>query len=128
MKTNNNTPQLSPEAVEVILSLQHPNGTYRYYRDSLDGLSRYVLHQSEEIGMSDSEALHTLRVLSAVKADLTAIAGQAAIPEAQKTGAGTTYSHVADRIAATFDAFHDSGFSDTTLANTANGKDEKDCD
>lgn len=69
---------LSPEAVAAIEGLQHPNGTFGYYRDALSRLSVCILHMSDEIGMSDTEALHHLRVIDAVMGDLLAIAGPGA--------------------------------------------------
>lgn len=72
MKKNNIT--LSPQAITAIAALQHANGTFEYYRKSLDALQTVVLGFSDEIGMSDSEAMHMLRALDAIRSDITAIA------------------------------------------------------
>lgn len=78
MNTENNNINLSAEAIAAINALQHPAGTYSYYRDTLSRLFNFVLSQSDEIGMSDTEAMHTLRALDAMRSDLTEIAGAAA--------------------------------------------------
>lgn len=72
MKTNDIT--LSAEAITAINGLQHNCGTYRYYSDTLSRLYNLVLLQGDEIGMDDTEILHTLRVLVSLKADLACIA------------------------------------------------------
>lgn len=74
METNNVT--LTSEAVMAIVALQQSCGTYDYYRSTLDRLYTYVLHQSDEIGMSANEAISTLRALDSLRTDIAAIAGQ----------------------------------------------------
>lgn len=66
---------LSPEAVKAISALRHSQGTFDYYVNALRRIFNLVLHQSEEIGMSYSETVATLRAISGVIADLSAIAG-----------------------------------------------------
>lgn len=66
---------LSPEAVKAIEALQHGCGTYQFYRTHIDRLFNYILDSSDEIGMSDTEAMATLRALNSLRADLAAIAG-----------------------------------------------------
>lgn len=80
MATSNLT--LSKGAISAITALQHPCGTYLYYRETLDRLYTHILHQSDELGMSDTEAIGTLRVLDALRSDLAAIAGPVAVPGA----------------------------------------------
>jgi hypothetical protein len=89
---------LSNDAAKVIEALQHKNGTFRYYHSALTSLSRYILQQSDEIGMSDTEALATLRVLDAIDSDLATIAG----PVAAESSETETQEEVAARIDATF--------------------------
>lgn len=78
MKTNNIT--LSTSAIAAIDRLQHKNGTYDFYSATLSRLFNYILDQSDEIGMSDTEAIHTLRVLKYIKEDLAQIAGKGDSP------------------------------------------------
>lgn len=73
-----NTINLTDEAIKAINDLQHPCGTYDYYRAALNRIFTYVLHCSDEIGMSDTEAVATLRALDDLRSDLAAIAGPAA--------------------------------------------------
>ena len=47
---------LSAEAIRAITALQHKNGTFRYYKHTINRLKILILHQSDEIGMSDAEA------------------------------------------------------------------------
>lgn len=70
-----NNINLSAEAIKAIEALQHKNGTFDYYRETLSRLKTYVLHQGDEIGMSDTKSIHTLRALDDVISDLAAIAG-----------------------------------------------------
>ena len=70
-----NNINLTPDAVKAIQALQHPCGTYQFYRAHLDRLFNYILNNSDEIGMSDNEAMHTLRALNALRADIADIAG-----------------------------------------------------
>lgn len=70
-----NNINLTPDAVKAIQALQHPCGTYQFYRAHLDRLFKYILNNSDEIGMSDNEAMHTLRALNALSADIADIAG-----------------------------------------------------
>lgn len=81
MATSNLT--LSKGAISAITALQHSCGTYLYYRETLDRLYTHILHQSDELGMSDTEAIGTLRVLDALRSDLAAIAGPVAVPGAE---------------------------------------------
>lgn len=70
-----NTITLTDEATRVINALQHSCGTYDYYRSTLNRLFNYILHCSDEIGMSDTEAVSTLRTLDAIRSDLATISG-----------------------------------------------------
>ncbi len=70
-----NNINLTPDAVKAIQALQHPCGTYQFYRAHLDRLFNYILNYSDEIGMSDNEAMHTLRALNALRSDIADIAG-----------------------------------------------------
>lgn len=69
-----NNIKLTPDAVKAIQALQHPCGTYQFYRAYLDRLFNYILNNSDEIGMSDNEAMHTLRALNALRSDIADIA------------------------------------------------------
>jgi len=89
-----NNVNLSPEAISVINALQHKNGTFNYYRATINRLHTYILHQSDEIGMSDTETLHTLRVLDAIRADLAALAGSAAIVKPEPD----THDDITERV------------------------------
>ena len=66
---------LSPEATKAIQALQHPCGTYEYYSKTLSRLFTFILNFSDEIGMSNNEAMDTLRALHALRADIADIAG-----------------------------------------------------
>lgn len=90
-----NNVNLSAEAVRVITALQHKNGTYDYYRATIDRIYTYILHIGDEIGMSETEILHTVRALDGIRSDLKDLAG-ASISEAE--GADT-----AERVAAPVD-------------------------
>lgn len=80
MNTNEtNAINLTREAIAAIEGLQHSAGTYSYYRRTLDRLFNYILHSSEDMGMDDIEALHTLRVIDCIREDLKAIAGPKAV-------------------------------------------------
>lgn len=65
---------LTPDAICAIESMQAVGGTFKFYDDTLKRLENYILEFAEEIGMSDTEALHTLRVLRYVRQDLADIA------------------------------------------------------
>lgn len=71
---------LTPEAVAAIERLQHPCGTYEFYNATLTRLFNFVLNQSDEIGMDNTEAIHTLRVLQYLKEDLVQISNKARTP------------------------------------------------
>lgn len=96
MEANNIS--LSAHAVRAIEALQHKNGTYRFYADTLGRLFNYILSQSDEIGMSETEAIHTLRVLQYLKEDLATIANrQAQTPTALST------EETADKVETAFE-------------------------
>lgn len=76
METNSNTIHISDEARDAIKVLQHNDGTYPYYRGTLDRLFNTVLHASEDLGMDYMEAMATLRALDCMRQDLAAIAGR----------------------------------------------------
>lgn len=69
---------LTPEALVVIEALQHNNGTYTFYTNALKRLFNFILDQSDEIGMSDTEAIHTLRAIQYIREDLATIANRQA--------------------------------------------------
>lgn len=71
MEKNLTIVSLTPEATSVLTALAHPCGTYEYYTDTLGRLYSYILSASDEIGMDDTEAIHTLRVLEALRKDLS---------------------------------------------------------
>ena len=73
-----NNINLTPDAVKAIQALQHPCGTYQFYRTHLDRLFNYILNNSDEIGMSDNEAMYALRALNALRSDIADIAGSPA--------------------------------------------------
>ncbi len=98
---------LSPEAIVAIEGLQHNCGTYSFYSDTLSRLYNYILAQSEEIGMDDTETLHTLRALHFLKADLAYIAGRDCTPI---TYTPATDEETAERVEATFADFQDSNY------------------
>lgn len=90
---------LSAEAIRAITALQHKNGTFRYYKHTINRLKILILHQSDEIGMSDAEALHSLRVLDAIGCDLAALAGSTANETSQDANA----EEVAGRVEQSFE-------------------------
>lgn len=73
-----NNINLTPDAVKAIQALQYPCGTYQFYRLHLDRLFNYILNNSDEIGMSDNEAMYALRALNALRSDIADIAGSPA--------------------------------------------------
>lgn len=93
-----NNINLSAEAMQAIAALRHKNGTFNYYRNTLNRLHTYILHQSDEIGMSDTETLHTLRVLDSISSDLAALAG----PAATGMTPPDTPEEVAERVESVF--------------------------
>lgn len=90
---------LTPEALAVIEALQHNNGTYTFYTNALKRLFNFVLDQSDEIGMSDTEAIHTLRALQYINEDLATIANRLPDPVAAHTDTEET----AEKVETTFD-------------------------
>ncbi len=103
MKPKNIT--LSPEAIVAIEGLQHNCGTYSFYSDTLSRLYNYILAQSDEIGMDDTETLHTLRALHFLKADLAYIAGRDCTPI---TYTPATDEETTERVEATSEGLQDS--------------------
>lgn len=94
-----NNINLTPDAVKAIQALQHPCGTYQFYRAHLDRLFNYILNNSDEIGMSDSEAMHTLRALNALRSDIADIAGPPApLNEPVDPFDGITLTTVPERL------------------------------
>lgn len=74
MNTTDNIIRVSGEATQAIKALQHPSGTYTFYKNTLDRLFAGILHNSDELGFSDMEAMETLRALDCIRRDLAAIA------------------------------------------------------
>lgn len=105
MKTKNIT--LSPEAITAIEGLQHNCGTYSFYIDTLSRLYNYILAQSDEIGMDDTETLHTLRALHFLKIDLACISGRTRTPI---THIPATDEETAERVEGTFEDLQDSNY------------------
>lgn len=105
MKTKNIT--LSPEAITAIEGLQHNCGTYSFYIDTLSRLYNYILAQSDEIGMDDTETLHTLRALHFLKIDLACISGRTRTPI---TYTPATDEETAKRVEETFEDLQDSNY------------------
>lgn len=98
---------LSCDAISAIKALQHKNGTYHYYADTLSRLINLIFNQSDEIGMSDTEAMATLRTLHALRDDLNSISG--IVAESQQTEASD--EEISERVEETFS-------SDNTSHNT----------
>lgn len=99
---------MSDAAIAAIGSLQHNAGTYEYYRSNLDRLFSYILHCSDEIGMSDIESIETLRAIDGIRRDLAAIAGPVACGKCPKD---STEEEIAGRVEESFtdvDDIHDS--------------------
>lgn len=89
---------LTPEALVVIEALQHDKGTFTFYTNALKRLFNFVLDQSDEIGMSDTEAISTLRALQYIREDLATIANrQAQTPTAPDT------EETADKVETAFE-------------------------
>lgn len=106
---------LSNAAISAIINLQHHNGTYRYYTDTLSRLITFVLHQSDEIGMSDREAMATLRALHSLREDLGHIAGEIATSDPIEIEADDDdYSDVAARVEAIFSVVNEPGEKQTS--------------
>lgn len=98
MKTKNIT--LSPEAIAAIEGLQHHCGTFSFYSETLSRLYNFILTQSDEIGMDDTETVHTLRALHFLKIDLAYIAGRDRTPI---TYTPATEEEIAGRVEEMFD-------------------------
>lgn len=95
---------ITPEAAAAIERLQHHCGTYEFYNATLTRLFNFVLDQSDEIGMDDTEAIHTLRVLQYLKEDLAQISNKARTPiihtteeKVESTFAGVSLAEVEAR-------------------------------
>lgn len=65
---------LSSAAENAIRALRHKEGTLNVYVNTLDRLFSLVLHQADEIGISDYEAMSTMRVLDMIRDDLRSLA------------------------------------------------------
>lgn len=89
---------LTPEALVVIEALQHNNGTYSFYTNALKRLFNFVLDQSDEIGMSDTEAIYTLRALQYIREDLATIANRKA-----QTPTAPDTKETADKVETAFE-------------------------
>lgn len=100
--------KLTAFALRAIINLQHSNGTYRYYADTLSRLITFVLHQSDEIGMSDCEAMATLRALHSLREDLGHIAGSVAESGQVEIEADDDPEDVAARVEAIFEVSEES--------------------
>lgn len=95
-----NNISLNAEAIRAIQSLQAKNGTYHYYKRALKRLTSLVLNHGDEIGMSDTEALSTLRAIEAIRLDLTDIAGTVAkIPDVEAEISEADLQAIADLYA-----------------------------
>lgn len=103
-----NNIKLTAFALRAIINLQHSNGTYRYYADTLSRLITFVLHQSDEIGMSDREAMATLRALHSLREDLGHIAGSVAISGSVEIEADEDPENVGARVEAIFEVAEES--------------------
>lgn len=68
-------------AANVIIALTHPAGSAKFYIDTLSRLFNAVLYNQDDLGMSDTEAIETLRALSLLKADIKAIASDPLLGE-----------------------------------------------
>lgn len=58
----------------AIAGLQHAAGTAETYENTLERIFYAVLHNQDDLGMDDSEAIDTLRTLELLRADIRAIA------------------------------------------------------
>ena len=69
---------LSEKVLEALSYLQGEDGfnTYEYYSATLRKASRLILAGSEDLGMSDHEAMQMLRGLAALSSDLDILAGK----------------------------------------------------
>lgn len=103
MEKKNNTIQVSDAALSAINGLQHPAGTYHYYRATLDRIFNTVLHVSEDLGMDDMEAVATLRAIDGIRQDLAAIAG----PVARRSRLPEASDEIAENVADTFTSIDD---------------------
>lgn len=113
METNNIN--ITHEATVAIRALQHKCGTFHYYNGTLKRLSLMVLRYSDEIGMSDAEALATLRALWSLRVDLADIAGPVAtMPEQERDSEET--SRVVEETFEPFDVDPDDEGSDAEAA------------
>ncbi len=101
---NNNSINLSANGVMAIQSLQHTAGTFSLYDSTLARLAKFVLHWGDEIGMSDREAISTLRAIDALRSDLGYIAGPAAVrnPEEGEEYEEEAFEDIGARVEAVF--------------------------
>lgn len=93
---------LTTEAIAAIERLQHINGTYNFYEMTLSRLFGFILDQSDEIGMSDTEAISTLRALRYIREDLAAIAGRSKTSAA----ANSDEENAAGKVESAFSGFN----------------------
>lgn len=66
--------KLTKEAASAVSDLRTTGGTLSLYQETLGRLFKLVLHQGDEIGMSDFEAVSTIRVIDMIRTDLRALA------------------------------------------------------
>lgn len=85
---------LSPEAVRVIESLRHAAGVYDFYDRVLSRLFNLILDQSDELGMSPTEAIDTLRSLKFLKDDLAILATTKSEKDMNKISTGNIPSEM----------------------------------
>lgn len=73
MSRNISTMPVSP-GLSAILALKHAAGTAELYDCTLERLFNAVLHNQDDFGMDDTEALETLRAIAMLRSDLSDIA------------------------------------------------------
>lgn len=69
-------------AARVIVAMAHPAGTAQTYLNTLSRIFNAVLYTSDDLGMDDTEAMETLRVLSLLRSDIEDIAADKTLGEA----------------------------------------------
>ena len=68
-------------AAQILLALTHKAGTAEIYINTLSRIINAALFNQDDLGMSDTEALDTIRTLSLLRSDIEDIAADTSIAD-----------------------------------------------
>lgn len=69
------------KAAAAIINIAHCTGLAETYTDTITRLFNAVLYNQDDLGMDDTEAIDTLRVLALLRDDIRDIAGDQGLAE-----------------------------------------------